>query len=198
VKYTDPDGREIFWIAPERRESGWSHDAPQRIFGYNDSYDYYAQALFDIHGTKFDLNGITLRLWKGNYGYIFSEFGGAGGEIGFYNKFGRSMNRLELFLIGLVSTKLEVFRKETGDYVASREEKTSSYWTTSFSWDKQGKPEELYTVNTLTFKNEKTASGFADKLSAVKGEAESYRHNRNEKIRIVQEGKNVIITWGLD
>ena len=190
VKYVDPDGE--VWIDFIKRESGFNHDDPQGIFGYWDGYDYLAQMVFNIHATKFDLRGVTLRLWKGDY------WGCAGGEIGLYNRFNRKMSRLELLLIGLESTKIEIFKKGSGNYVASREERFVSFWTTAFSWDIQANPEELYTVNTLTFKSERIAANFANNLRAVKIEAEEYPLNRNEIITIEQEGRNVIIKWGID
>jgi RHS repeat-associated protein len=203
----DPDGKAIGWVDFRKQESGWGHDAPQRYFGYSDYYDDNMHYLFDIQGTKFDLNGVTLRLWKGDYGMHRDKLpgdwpnkvGGAGGEIGFYNPDGTSMSRSDLKKIGLESTKLEVFRKGSGEYVASREEKSRSFWTTTFSWNKQGKGKDLYTINTLTFKDEDTARSFADQLRDVSDSAKSYqhKHNGNESITITQEGKNVIIKWGL-
>lgn len=107
IKYIDPtgmDGEPIkgIWMSIGRRQSGFTHDAPQRYFGYGDIYDDNMGILFDIHGTKFDLEGgVCLRLWKGDYGMLrkllpkklqgFAS-GGAGGEIGFYN----SNNKLEI------------------------------------------------------------------------------------------------------
>ena len=204
VKYVDPDGKWPGWVDLKRRESGWSHDAPQRAFGYTDFFDSKMDLLFDIQGTKFETGDFTLRLWKGDYGMHRDKLpgdwagrvGGAGGEIGFYNSDGTSMSRSDLTRMGLESTKLEVFRKGSGEYVASREEKSRSFWTTSFSWDNQGNGEDLYSVNTFNFKNEKSATAFADRLRGSREGAGSYPYNGNESISIKQEGKKVVVTWG--
>ena len=107
------------------------------------------------------------------------------------------MTKSDLDKIGLVSTDLQVFNKQTGDPVASRSEK-SSFWTTSFSWDKKGKGDDLYSINTFTFKDETSATKFYDGLKKSQGGAEGYEHNQNESIKIGINKNKVTITWGLE
>ena len=60
---------------------GWGRNAPQEMMGFSDYFDTLTPGLnFNIHGTKFVLNGgqQVLRLWKGFY------WACVGGEIGFY------------------------------------------------------------------------------------------------------------------
>ena len=62
---------------------GWGYYAPQERMGFSDRFDEITPGLnFDIHATKFMLNGgqQVLRLWKGFYWSCI------GGEIGFYGK----------------------------------------------------------------------------------------------------------------
>ena len=206
IKLVDPNGETPFWWNFKSRQSGWGHHAPQRFAGYFDIFDNHMGKLFDIQATKFEMNnGVTLRLWKGDYGKhrdllpgnIQGSVGEAGGEIGLYNSNGSCMTKSDLKKIGLVSTELQVMNKETGKSVASRKE-NSSFWTTSFSWDQKGKGDELYSTNTFTFKDESSATNFYNNLMGgdVQKNANSYRHNQGESIRVKQEGKNVIITWG--
>jgi len=83
-----------------------------------------------------------------------------------------------------------------GDLVVSRSEE-SSFWTTAFSWDKKGNGEELYSVNTFTFKNTKYASKFFEGLKKNLQIAYNYEYNYNEPIKIRQKNNIVIITWGI-
>jgi hypothetical protein len=198
------DGSGSFWVDTKGRQSGWSHDAPQRYFGYFDIYDDYMGTLFDLHATKFEMETATLRLWKGDYGMhrdllpsgMQDKVGGAGGEIGLYNPSGSSMTIDDLMKIGIVSTNLEVINKRTGELVANRKEETASFWTTTFSWDKSEKPKEMYTINTFTFKDEVSATNFHNGLDEVKKNAAGYFHNQNESIKIDINKDKVIITWG--
>jgi hypothetical protein len=223
MKPGDPNGVNSFWVDFKRRQSGFSHGAPQWALGYCDFYDDYMWLLFDIHGTKFKMEGVTLRLWKGDYllglsnlpddarNYLDTQ---AGGEIGFYNPnrlltkglpYGlntllplveSAMTKADLTKIGLVSTEIQVYNKKTNELLASRKEESPSFWTTVFSWDKKGKPQELYTVNTFTFKDEKSATSFYDKLYKAQDKAAMYEHNHNESINIKREKNKVIINWG--
>ena len=214
VKYVDPDGNWPFWFDLKSRQSGWGHQAPQRLFGYSRFYDDNMNLLFDIQGVEFKMERVTLRLWKGDYGKhrallpcnISVHVGGAGGEIGLYNPnkslrigendFEASMTKADLDKMGLIGTDLKVYNKQTGALVVSRSEE-SSFWTTSFSWDKKEKGEELYSVNTFTFKNTKYASKFFEELKRNLKIAYEYEYNYNEPIKIRQKNNRVTITWGI-
>jgi hypothetical protein len=221
VILVDLNGEYPFWVDFKRRQSGFSHDAPQRFLGYCDFYDKHMGKVFDIQATKFEMRGVTLRLWKGDYGMRRDKLPenlqglvklGAGGEIGLYIPNGLKvdlgsgrkldlescMTQAELVKIGLESTDLKVFNKKTGKEVASRTEDSPSFWTTSFSWDEKGKGEELYSLNTFTFKDKASATSFYKNLIGAQDRAEEYQYNYNESIVInpPNDKNQVIITWG--
>jgi hypothetical protein len=106
------------------------------------------------------------------------------------------MTKADLTKIGLVSTEIQVYNKKTNELLASRKEESPSFWTTVFSWDKKGKPQELYTINTFYFKDEKSSTSFYNKLKRAQDNAGEYEHNHNESIDIKQNKNKVIITWG--
>ena len=210
LKYVDPDGRSPVWV--KLGTSGFGHEAPQRVGGYYDIFDDYASSLgFDIDGTAFKTDSFSLRLWKGNYGdaselaknagykllgNVLSLYGGAGGEIGFYNPDGSSMKKSDLSALGITGTILEVINNKTGNIIGSRSEK-KSFWTTLFSWFDNSHKEDISTRNTIIFKDEESASSFMNKMTEdVKKAAKSYKHNRQQNIDIQQEGKKIIINWG--
>jgi hypothetical protein len=207
VVMVDPDGRIPFWFSFSRRQSGFGHHSPQWFAGYGRFYDNHMGKAFDIQGTEFKTSGVTVRLWKGDYGkhrdvlpdFVSGSVGGAGGEIGLYNPnssvtmggetFEKSMSKSDLSKIGLESTSIQVFNKKTGKEVGSRTEESSSFWTTVFSWDNKGKGEELYSTNTFNFKDEKSAKNFYNGLMNAKKGAEDYPHNEKESIDIKQSEK---------
>ena len=210
VRYIDPDGKFPVWFGIG--QSGFGHEAPQRVGGYYDSYDDYASALgFDIDGTALKTENFTLRLWKGNYGDIseiaknegylllgmaLSLYGGAGGEIGFYNPDGSSMKKSDLTALGITKTTLKVINNNTGKTIGLHSEK-KSFWTTLFSWFNNSHKEDITTINTITFKDEESASSFMNNLTEdVKNDAKSYKHNRQQNIDIQRDGNKIIINWG--
>ena len=110
---------------------------------------------------------------------------------------GSYMTPKQLSEIGLKSTSIDVIDKNTGDSIGSRTEKKPSFWTTVFSWSKGTKKEDLYTVNTFTFKDEKSASKFENKLRAAEDRAKGYDHNRGQKFDIRRDDKKTVtIIWG--
>ena len=88
IMLVDPNGETPFWWDFRSRQSGWGHHAPQRFAGYGRLYDKHMGKFFDIQGTEFKMDGLTVRLWKGDYGkhrdklpsFISGNVGGAGGR----------------------------------------------------------------------------------------------------------------------
>jgi RHS repeat-associated protein len=197
VNFIDPTGLDGFHLG---LNPGWSHDAPQRWFGYFDWYDVAAcfpPLCFDINSAKFKMaNGITLRLWKGTY----RAWGGAGGEIGFYRKDGYSLTRPELKKIGLVSTSLEIIRKLDGISLGKYTEKSPSFWTTVFKEYQDTCKENLYTINTFNFEDESVAQCFFNQITSnnTLNGASKYFRNLGSSIDIRIDGKSIIIIWGKD
>lgn len=108
------------------------------------------------------------------------------------------MTPKQLSKIGLVSTSLDVVNKNTGQSIGSRTEKKPSFWTTMFSWFDKSKKEDLYTVNTFTFKDEKSAKAFEKQMDGAKEKAQAYDHNRGQGFSITRDKNTVTITWGQD
>jgi hypothetical protein len=199
VKYTDPDGEWVAYNPETGLTSGWGHYGFPRIFGYFNIYDALSYGLgFSIHGTKLNLGDTTLRLWKGNYGLF-----GAGGEIGLYNSWGKSLNKNELAERGIESTSMELYHVKDG-LIASRTEggngKKPSFWTTAFTLLRFSMKKNLYSINTITFSNEKAAHKFASGLDDAINEMRNgidYFKNKNISIDYKVEGKSVIIYYGV-
>ena len=207
VEYIDPDGKAIGKLIIDtliengkikfRINSGWGHDAPQKILGYFDFYDDIVNklGLVDIHATKFDIGNITLRLWKGDY----KRFGGSGGEFGFYYKdSGKSVSREDLKKLGLKSTSISVVTKDTASEVAFMKFEKPSYWISVFNIFNKNDKNNLYTINMMEFDTEKQAREFAYMLNMpkVKEKAENYRHNNGEAIQVFSLDNYVFINYG--
>lgn len=192
---------------------------------------------FNLQSTEFALEelGVTVRLWKGDYGkcrslpllinfiyfspmsfVLYNSIGLSGGEIGLYNsnkslpikciinnkqiineRIDASMTKSDIERIGLIGTDLRIYNKKNNELIASRSE-NASFWTTAFSLTNSEKPDELYTVNTFTFKDEKSANKFYNSLNKHSGGAKSYYHNHQESIKIHRNRNKVIIIWGYE
>jgi hypothetical protein len=200
VKYTDPDGEAIAHGGPY---PGWSEDAPQSMFGYDDWMDDAASLLgFNINGTKLDFGSGNLRLWKGDYGELGRLLatprgipfrGGVGGEIGFYDYNGNMIRGSQLSeTIGLVSSTMQLFSKGDNRLLAEYEE--LSGWVTAFNAQGNMKKEDMFSVNTFEFNSTKQAKSFADNIRNSITSGEAYRHNGNESIVVTQQGKYVVVT----
>ena len=160
VKYTDPNGKSPVWFGIG--QSGFGHEAPQRVGGYYDSYDDYASAL------GFDIDGTALKTEK----------------------------KSDLTALGITKTTLKVINNKNGKTIGLHSEK-KSFWTTLFSWFNNSHKEDITTINTITFKDEESASSFMNNLSEdVKNDAKSYKHNRQQNIDIQRDGNKIIINWG--
>jgi hypothetical protein len=70
-------------------------------------------------------------------------------------------------------------------------------WVTAFNVNSYAKKEDMYSANIFTFFTSKQAQSFADSIRSSIPEGRQYKHNSNEQIKVIQEGRNVIITWGL-
>jgi RHS repeat-associated protein len=200
LKYTDPDGRDIFHSG---KYPGWSEDAPQARIPYKDEMDPDSKKLgFSIHGTKINIGIGDLRLWKGDYGEArilvpLGQFfiGGAGGEIGFYDNDGKMIRGAELSnMIGLESSMMQLFSKSDNSLLAEYSEQSG--WVTAFNLSRSGKKENMYTVNTFSFRTEAQATDFTKKLRAGEYAQGRYPYNGGENFNISQNGKDVIIKWG--
>lgn len=98
--------------------------------------------------------------------------------------------------LGLESTGISIINKNTGKEIASRTEKSPSFWTTAFSFtDKSGK-ESLKTVNTFNFSSEEKANSFFNKISDAMKNAKQYPQNRNQLFDISLNKKTITIEWG--
>uniref|UniRef100_UPI00298E3A75 DUF4474 domain-containing protein n=1 Tax=Treponema sp. TaxID=166 RepID=UPI00298E3A75 len=197
IKYTDPDGEVICHLYPYM---GWSHDAPQRIFGYFDLYDFASILLFfNINGTKIKGEEYTIRLWKGTYGLA-----GAGGEIGLYTSGGRSLNKDDLEKIGLTSSSFTLRDNETGEVIAKQEETEPSFWTTAFNPGKHKHKSKLTAEFKLNFKDENAAKDFCNKFNSDEQikDAKNYYWNHSwgkddkQSVSISQKGNTVTIIYG--
>jgi hypothetical protein len=197
IKYTDPDGNAVAHGGPY---PGWSEDAPQAMLPYLDVMDPASALLtFNIHSTKLDFGGGHLRLWKGDYNNIPGfDMGGAGGEIGFYDYNGNMLKGSQLEnSIGLLSSKMQLLSKRDNGIIAEYGEQSG--WVTAFNPSQSGKKEDMYTVNTFTFKSEKQAARFANSLDAKSGMDYPYNGGENINIQIDPTNKkNVVVTWGVE
>ena len=196
VKYTDPDGKVIAHFSP----IGWSHHAPQRVFGYFDAYDAASVGLgFNINGTKLTGNDFTVRMWKGNYGLC-----GVGGEIGLYSKNGKSLNRNELSSLGLESSSFDLIDNNSKETLISRKEEKQSFWTTGFKPLHFCKKTNLTAIFSLSFKDEESAKNFYDQIFEKSTDAEKYYWNdsfggkdkQNISVKLSDDKKSVIFRYG--
>jgi hypothetical protein len=199
VKYTDPDGREVFHGG---KYPGWSEDAPQAGIPYKDWMDPASKALtFNIHGAKMEFDGGYLRLWKGDYNNLPFAMGkgGAGGEIGFYGYNDKMIKGEQLSQsIGLTGATMRLFAKNDNHLVAEYGE--LSGWVTAFNPEESISKENLYSVNTFEFRTERQAAGFANNIRSTllsPNRGKNYGHNGNENISIQVQGNKAIVTWGL-
>ena len=208
VKYIDPDGE---YVARCGRYPGWSEDAPQAILPYADWMDKKSSLLgFSIDSAKIVMGNVTLRLWKGDYGgarklvpeFARGSIGGIGGEIGFYDNRGNMIRSEQLessFGLGLVNSSMQLFSKTDHSLLAEHGE--SSGWVTAFDPSVSMKKEDMYTVNTFTFKTVSQARRFERSLKTATGAANAYPNSGGERVRAridEQNRKNVIVTFGLD
>ena len=198
VKYVDPDGKVPFHFAP----LGWSHHAPQRIFGYSDCYDAASVVLgFNINGTKLEGQDFTVRMWKGSYGVA-----GVGGEIGLYRKNGVAMNRDDLAALGIESSSFSLFDNKTGDKITGQTENKPSFWTTAFKPMKYKHKSQLTGVFALYFKSEEKAQRFLEKFfkDSIITEAVDYYWNDSfggkdkqaVKVFLGEDRRSVILKYG--
>ena len=196
INYTDPDGRVIAHLSP----MGWSHHAPQRVFGYFSLYDALSVGLaFNINGTKLSGNDFTVRMWKGNYGLC-----GVGGEIGLYSKNGKSLNRNELSNLGLESSSFDLIDNNSRETLISQKEEKQSFWTTGFKPLHFGKKNNLTAIFSLNFKDEKSAKNFLDNIKNSISEGEDYYWNdsfggkdkQNIHVELSENKKSVIFRYG--
>ena len=171
---------------------GWSHYAPQRIFGYFNSYDFMSVLLgFAIDGTRIDGNDFTVRLWKGNYG-----LGGMGCEIGLYSTNGKSLNKKELKALGLESSTA-ILLDENNKEIDKQHEDTPSFWTTLFKPFRFKKRENLNSKYILSFKDEKSAKAFYYQIGGEDKEKAAYKYywNHENRTHIRREENTVIIDY---
>jgi hypothetical protein len=188
VVLRDPDGNAVFY----------GHYSFQWIFGYFNWYDGLASLFTRIHGTRLDLSSfgnLTLRLWKGTYGLA-----GMAGEIGLYTEKGRSLTKNEIAALGIKSTTIQIFEKNSGDLIGEKTER-GSYWTTRYSWKQHegGKAREnLFTVNSFEFETNEQAQNFYDAVDKQIGEATRYFKNKGEQISVKIEENIVKIYYGRD
>jgi RHS repeat-associated protein len=192
ITYVDPDGEAVV--------NG--HYSFQWVFGYNDLYDRFADVGTRIHGTKFNLGSygnLTLRLWKGAYGLL-----GRGGEIGLYTNnpiHERSLTKPEIAALGIKSTTMQMYNKETNELIGGKTE-NGSYWTTDFENHpfnyKIGvaSKDSVYTVNTIEFKTKGQATRVTNIIKEQLKKAKDYSKNDNEEIHVRQDGNKVIIYYG--
>ena len=188
VHYIDPDGNAVAHFSP----LGWSHDAPQRIFGYYSFYDCLSILLgFSIDGTKLKGNNYTVRLWKGNYGLA-----GAGCEIGLYNKYGFALSRKQLKNIGLISSEA-ILTDEKGQVLGERNEESGSFWTTIFKPFNFKRKKNTNADFILTFDNEENAEAFYNQIGEKEDieKAEQYYWNGKNDVNVEIEGNKVIIQY---
>jgi hypothetical protein len=189
VKYVDPDGKAIFHGG---KYPGWSEDAPQARVPYINFWDKHVDKIgFSIDSARIDFDGITLRLWKGDYGQlrkyapedIRGLIGGIGGEIGFYNKAGIMIRgeRPENTL-GLIKSEMQLFSKLDNKLLAEYGE--SSGWATAFDPFATGNKENMYTVNTFTFKTASQAEKFAAGVKGGMRDANNYLYNNGERVDV--------------
>ena len=198
VKYTDLDGRIPCWFGLGK--AGWSHHAPQRVFGYFDIYDALSIALgFNINGTKLEGNDFTVRMWKGNYGLA-----GAGGEIGLYKSNGFSMNRNDLSELGIISTEFNLIDNDSEETLVSRREKKPSFWTTGFNSFKHKHKSELTAIFTIIFDSKENAMSFFAQIKNTTDEASEYYWNdsfdhkdsQSINVHLSNDDKSVKIIYG--
>jgi len=196
MKYVDPDGKVIAHFSP----IGWSHHAPQRVFGYFDVYDAASVVLgFNINGTKLTGNDFTVRMWKGNYGLC-----GVGGEIGLYSKNGKSLNRNELSSLGLESSSFDLIDNNSKETLISRKEEKQSFWTTGFKPLHFGKKTNLTATFSLNFKDEKAAKNFYDQIKEQTEKGYEYYWNdslggkdkQNISVKLSDDKRSVIFRYG--
>ncbi len=188
VRYIDPDGNAIAHFSP----FGWSHDAPQRIFGYFNIYDFLSIFLgFAIDGTRINGNDFTIRLWKGNYG-----LSGAGCEIGLYTANGRALSKKELEDKGLISS-IVTLKDEKGNTLGTQNEDKPSFWTTIFKPFHFKKRKNLNAHYILTFKDEQSANDFFNQIGGEykEDEAENYYWNRDNDVQIRKNGNEIILDY---
>jgi hypothetical protein len=205
LKYTDPDGKAV---AHGGKYPGWSEDAPQAGIHYKDWMDEKSELLgFSIDGARIDFNGISLRLWKGDYGKYARPLaqmngipfkGGAGGEIGFYDNNGIMIKGEQLSdSISLINSTMQLFSKDDNSLIAEYSERSG--WVTAFSMNQSAKKGELFSANTFLFSNATAAEKFALAIQqGISAGANYYPYNGGEKVnvRIDEANQNkVIITF---
>jgi hypothetical protein len=212
VKYTDPDGE----------SPGWPEWAPQAKVKYTDNLDDWAQWIFNFDATSFEFDGGTMRLWKGDYGdarnypqrianffgkglspfsqNLLNKIGGAGGEIGFYNKDGKMITGKQLEAdYGLLSTTMQVYEKGSHSLIADAKGRTG--WANGYNVLENTKPGDMYLVGTLRFNSHEKAKAFMEQLQGAKEQGEGYAYNNGNILDISlggRGGRSVIIKWGLD
>ena len=197
--YTDPNGKVPAHL---KDYPGWSHYAPQRIFGYFNVYDAMSTLLiFNINGTKIEGETFTLRMWKGTYGLA-----GVGGEVGLYSKHGRALNKNDLDSLGMTSSTFDLFDNESGEKIVYRTEKVSSFWTTAFRPSKHRNKSNITAEFNLNFENEQKTKDFYNQIKGTdkKEKAEEYYWNysffkknpQSVNVIIGEDKKSVRITYG--
>jgi hypothetical protein len=100
---------------------------------------------------------------------------------------------------GLVNSSMQLFSKTDNSLLAEYNE--SSGWVTAFDPFASGEKNDMYTTNTFTFKDAKTAGRFANAVQSGIMRANGYPYNGGEKVnvRIDESNQNkVIITFGLE
>ena len=197
VRYIDPDGRSPVHFSPS---IGWSHHAPQRVFGYFNFFDPASTLLgFDIYGTRIDGNDFSVRMWKGSYGLA-----GAGCELGLYKSNGASMNRDDLNKLGIISSSSELYSEFEGGFLlgTSREDKPS-FWTTQFHplLAMFSYKDKLTAMFQLNFDKEEHAENFFNQISDKKKEAKGYFWNglfkkENVEFYLSDDKKSVVFKYG--
>lgn len=193
----------------ELSQLGFIDGIAQQFFGYADSYDVLAGAVFgfDIYGTKFKMDiGVTLRLWRGNYDVkqIEGTLPGGGAEMGFYYpdsilSWGACMTPGSVKEFGITKTKVEVFMQGETNPVLFREQNDSRYWTSVFDHRRAMSKNNIVAVYTITFDNEEFRNRFYKSLKDALPAAKKYFHTDKtaESIIISKEGqKAVSIIYG--
>lgn len=171
---------------------GFSHNAPQKIFGYIDAWDVLSRIIgFNIDGTRLNMGDYTLRLWTGTY-WPFDP----GAEFAFYGKNNRAATPYDLMQMGIVSTKIEVRRRSDNSLVTNYDEKQISFWTTVFSPFTNVGKSDLYSVNTIIFENDEKAQIFSHQLGTAIQDYKGYFMDGKRSMIPQNDGNSVSLTWG--
>ncbi len=219
LKYTDPDGRELWgWVdsSPEGIICGWNDNAPQTAAGYHDWMDPASKALFDIDHAEVDMGNYKMRFWKGDYGStgrslltaIFLRRGNfkaairayfiigmAGGETGIYNNDGRGLGNDGGSLMSKDGLKQSGITNVSLSVKHKGGRKIASVsglkaWPNVYNISDHSKKYNIYTETTYSFVDENAASEFEANFKANIPDAYQGQFSTENN------GKNITIIWG--